>query len=268
MVNKFGDNAEQGPAGPPGEQGPPGKNGKNGKNAFDLIKWFPTRTVEWFREIEDCCYYFKDKKYFIKKDGNIVGLKSHSRNENDAINLTPQYKMVGIPLPKGGYCLEFKSQLFKVKGIELAIERLTYATLIITFKLDVIPVGQQYIVSDDISNRAVTVNGLNLQIWGTANDQPFEFKYKRGEWHTLFVQWTYMGNNLGYVYFGREHGTFFTKTKVVETGGLYIGGKKNKSLPFVGCIAALEVYESFEPKEQVFPEVFRNLLIADHESRV
>ena len=39
--------------------------------------------------------------------------------------------------------------------------------------------------------------------------------------------------------------------------------KKDKSQPFTGCLAALEIYDAIFPSDAIFPDEFRNLLVED-----
>ena len=171
-------------------------------------------------------------------------------------------------LPKGGYCLEFSNSLFEVKNVDIASSRPSYAILIITFKLDKYPTGTEYIVTTSINERAISLHGSNVQIWGTSSGEPLEFKYDEKEWNTIFIQWTNIGDNTGHVYYRSEHKTFSTRATKRGVRSTYIGALKNKSASFNGCIAALDLYEARSPPEEVFPEEIRNVLIEAHEDLV
>ena len=268
-VDKFGDCDEsKGERGPRGERGPPGKKGDD---ALSLIRWFPSQSINWIRENEECCYYFKERNDFIwdkEKPPKVIGLKSHSKNGNNAINLKPTKAMKRTKLPsRRGYCLEFNDSLFKVKNVLIANANPSYTVLIITFKLDKYPIEEQYIVTTETGDRSISVKEKDIKISGFTYDMEFLYNFQR--WNTLFVQWTDMDDMKGYVYFN-EYVAELTTIKPVhrKERDIFIGAKKDKSQPFLGCLAALEIYEADIPPEKCFPEGFRELLIEDHKAMV
>ena len=95
-----------------------------------------------------------------------------------------------------------------------------------------------------------------------------KFLYNFRQWNTLFVQWTNMGDMIGWVYFGGKSVALTTTSIPRREAGIFIGAKKDKSHPFVGCLAALEVYEAVLPPDSVFPKEFRELLIKSQKDMV
>ena len=259
---------KRGPIGEKGERGAKGEPGDSGVTS--MARWFPSQTIDWLRENESCCYYFKERDDFIwdkEKPPKIIGFKSHSKSGNDAINLKPMKASKRTKLPSGrGYCLEFSDSLFKVENVELANGYSSYSVLILTFKLDQLPTGEQYLITTETGDRAVSVKGRDLQISGFTYDMKFLYNFR--QWNTLFVQWTNMGDMIGWVYFGGK-GVALTTTSIPRReAGIFIGAKKDKSHPFVGCLAALEVYEAVLPPDSVFPKEFRELLIKSQKDMV
>ena len=131
MVNKFG-SGSSGKRGPPGPVGAPGPQGKKGRDGLNFVRWFPNKSVEWFRGVEECSFYFEDKeKDFLMDKGKIIGWKSHSvssySREKDAISLKKVEKITA--LPKRGFCVEFTESLYKVDKIDLACSNNSYAVV-------------------------------------------------------------------------------------------------------------------------------------------
>tara|TARA_Y100000310_G_C20555536_1_gene750315 strand:+ start:223 stop:1053 length:831 start_codon:yes stop_codon:yes gene_type:complete len=264
-VDKFGDCDEaKGERGPRGERGPPGKKGDD---ALSLTRWFPSQTLNWIRENEACCYYFKQRNDFIwdkEKPPKIIGFKSHSKNGNNAINLKPMKASKRLKLPsRRGYCLEFSDSLFKAKNVELATGTPSYAVLILTFKLDMYPIVEQFLVTTETGDRAISLSERTINIYGFTSN--VKLRYNSRAWNTLFVQWTYMSDMKGWVYFNEARLPLITAFPWgrKQEPEVYIGAKKDKSQPFTGCLAALEIYDAIFPSDAIFPDEFRNLLVED-----
>ena len=294
-VNKFGsecltiigpEGAEgpRGPAGPTGKDGPPGRPGPTGKDgppgppgpkaSMDIIQWFPSQAIEWFRENEICCYYFEeggeDDDCFVKKDGKIIGFKSHTIQPRNAISLK---EFEGTePLIRKGVGVKFRKSLYKAKGIDLAAELNSYAMLLMTFKFNdkSLPVEEYLVISGD---RCVSAYNGHVRIWGTTDD-PLEISCEFDDWITLCVQWTdKQSDKQGHVFIDDHHEhhweTFTTESTSKLTQDLYIGSKQDGTLPFSGQLAALEVYTaSGVAANNAIPMEMSKLLIKNQKDRV
>ena len=268
IQGKEGLIGQRGPNGSKGERGPKGNPGSSG---FSFIaRWFPSQTIEWFRENEDCCYYFKQRNDFIwssEKPSKILGFKTHSKNGENAINLKPTKETKIVKLSsRRAYCVEFNNSLFRVKNVEIANGKPSYTVVILTFKLDIYPTEEQFIVTTAKGDRSISVKEKNIKISGFTYDMEFLYNFRK--WNTLYVQWTNMDDMKGWVYFGDNHVELTTTTPSKQRFGIYIGAKKSKRQSFVGCLAALEIYEAIAPPEKVFPAEFRKMLIKDQEDMV
>ena len=257
MVDVFGEMIH----GPPGPAGPPGKDG----DPLEIMHtWMPSLLLDGFRKSSVFCFYFKkstDFKWFNKQ---IVGFESQS--DNNTAGELRHGKIRSQTLPKGGYCADLDHAILKVKNANIADKLDTISILIVTFKLTAIPRKACCLIEN--GNRSVTLDQKNVQIWTQKDGTPFEFGYKLHEWTTLYVQWSYTtDSNRGFVYYGKEHAEVIWKDQEEGTlPNVYIGGSRDKSNFFNGCLAAIELY-SISPAKPL-PDIIRNYVKAWHERYV
>ena len=245
-----------------------GPAGPSGKDALSVSRWFPQQLAEWFRENEKCCFYFDNEKDGLvwNKLGKAIGLKNQAKNENNAVAMKKVEKLT--KLHRGGYCLEFTNSLYKMRNVTgLATAIPSYAVLVLTFKFMEKPKTREYIVSTKMKERGLTIEGENLQIWGTNND-PLEVTYLLKEWNTVFIQWTCMGDMKGLFSVNNNKGSFTTSKAEHGPQDIFIGAKASEDKFFHGAIAILEVYTVHNPPEAELPMEIRDVLVKDQQERV
>ena len=283
-VGKRGVQGPVGPAGsigatgPRGETGIQGAQGDKGENAMDICSWFPSQTLAWLRLNEDCSYYFETNTDFLTDGaGNITGFKSHSSKGKNAISLKRPIKKIQLHPRSKGYCAEFSGgSLFKIAGVDLAMNRPSYTFIAITFKMDTEPASEQFILCDELLNRGLSIDAKTINIYGTS-DNPLKLTYKHKKWITIGIQWTLSKtNHRGYFYLndkdaeGFRHGTFVTTQSAEEINDVYIGGlSTGKGGNWQACLAALDIHDIKEvTTEMEYPEGLRKLILNDHRRRV
>ena len=112
---------------------------------------------------------------------------------------------------------------------------------------------KQFIVYDEGSDRAISFQGNQLEIWGTTND-PLILPYNIDEWYILFVQWIFMADMKGYVYMMIE--VLLTTSKTLTTQI----SKAVKDLDNV----YIELYtKGMSPIEKIFSESLRTIRMQD-----
>ena len=244
---------------------------------MNICRWFPSQTLEWLRQNENCSYYFEENDDFITKKEENTGFKSHSNNGINAISLKRPVKKIHLHPHSKGYCVEFSGSLFKIKGVDLALDRLSYTFLVITFKMDKEPASEQFILSDKVLNRGLSIDSKTINIYG-ATENPLKLAYTPKRWITIGIQWTMISPNyLGHFYLsdedkeGFKHGTFVTTHQPLkeEPDDLYIGGlSTGKGDSWVACLAALDIHEVRLSSETEYPSKLRKLILDDHKWRV
>ena len=245
---------------------------------MNICHWFPSQTLVWLRQIEDCSYYFKDNDDFITTKSVITGFKSHSNSGKNAISLKGPVKKIHLQPHSKGYCAEFSGgSIFKITGVDLALDKPSYAFLVMTFKMDKEPTSEQFILSDKVLNRGLSIDSKTINIYG-AKENPLKLTYKHRVWITIGIQWTMMSPNyLGHFYLWDEgeekfkHGTFVTTkpSEEEESDDLYIGGLgTGKGGTWQACLAALDIHEVGTPSETEYPARLRKLILDDHRWRV
>ena len=261
---KKGDTGANGVEGERGEQGVKGEVGPKGEKGDSIIyRWFGDQVLRWFRENENCCFYFSDKNDFIWTQDAITGLKSHTLIGNDAISVGDAVKEK--TLTNGRLCIAFKNSLFKIPNIVSVIPQM-YTTIALTFHGDKIRQDKQYILTSSAKDEhAVTLTANKLQVWGSTQD-PIEFDHKPNYWNHVYIQWTNQGDRKGHVYYGNQHKEFTTKMwDHQELAIMYVGAKPDKQSPFYGDLAMLEVKTvSRKPDEKALPNEIRKLIIENH----
>ena len=280
-VDIFGDCTEgsrgpRGRPGPPGLRGkrgatghvgPPGKKGDRGEkgdSSISLVRWFPSRTIEWFRrDKEECCFYFKDKNDFLLEGERIIGFRSHTAAASNAISQKDPVKMRILNKQNKGYCAEFSNSLLKVKNIDMARTGPSYSVLVLTFKVSEKPKTKQYILSNISRDRAILLNTKGVEIYGTKDGIPIIISYELHKWNTIFVQWS-DDYDTGYIYFENVLTKFKTGKSISDSSDIYIGAKPDGGFSFKGCLAAIDMYSTRNRTDKVFPDEFRNLIINDH----
>ena len=280
-----GENGPQGKTGPPGDRGPQGDRGRKGdvgphgakgetgssgdrgpQGDSIMYRWFGNQVLGWFRENEDCCFYFKEASDFIWDGGDITELKSHSLLRANAKSLGKAAK--SIKLRNGGFYIELKDSLFQIPNI-LAIGEM-YLTVALTFRVNKIATEKQYIFTSSLSDEhAATLTASKFQLWGSTHD-PIEFDYKTGVWYTVYIQWTNQGDRKGYIYFEHEFKEFTTKrSETAVSTDIYVGARPNKQSPFSGRLAGIEMKVVVErPAEKSLPEEIRKMIIKDQKQWV
>ena len=144
-----------------------------------------------------------------------------------------------------------------------------------TFKMDKEPAGEQFILSDKVLNRGLSIDSKTINIYG-ATENPLKLTYKPKRWNTIGIQWTMISPNYqGYFYLNDvdgefQHGTFVTtKSLKAEANDLYIGGlSTGKGDSWQACLVALDIHEVETPSETEYPARLRKLIIDDHKWRV
>ena len=185
-----GDRGAAGEKGQTGDRGPPGERGSSGVSGLNSIcRFFPSKTIYWFRETEQCCFYFKSTDAVMKDaGGNITGFKSYTKSKHDAKYFSGKHVTMKKIKNKKVNCLEFKNSLYKVPNVNIASFTDSYSTMIITFRTTAeIQRTREYIVSNQNNDRGISVQENRLEIWGTAND-PLILQHNLEEWYTLFIQ--------------------------------------------------------------------------------
>ena len=263
----------QGKVGPPGskgndgEKGDPGQKGETGPEGDSIMyRWFDNQVLGWFRENENCCFYFEDKNDFIWSKHVITGLKSHNLARTDAISLGEPCQMK--TLRNGKLCIGFENSLFQIpKLASLASDM--YITIAFTFRGDKLRSDKQYILtSSALNEHAVTLTANKFQVWGSTQD-PIEFDYSPGYWNHVYIQWTNQGDRKGHVYYGREHKEFTTKMWETHRDHhtMYVGAKTDKQSPFYGDLAMLEIkIVDLKPAEKSLPDEIRTMIIESHKA--
>ena len=201
-----------------------------------LNRWFPTQVLDLFRDNARACYYFKTKDAFIQHKGKIIGFKSQSKYHHvNAKSQTTSSSLTTVELPsKEAFCASFAGATrLSVANVHLSPRNL-YTTLVVTFKCsnsEVTSTGENIVTDCD---RALTVLGRDMQIFGTSSSSISITPLKKlNEWNTVYIQWGTDADRSGHVYVNGQHVQEFTSSVGrPHVNDLRIGGLSDENPSF------------------------------------
>ena len=274
MVNKFGDDSRRrrsnlrgakGARGPPGPKGDPGRGGID-----DMCTWIPNIVIGQFQRNEQLCLLITEPSRDLHKgNGTYLSWLSRSTSGLDAKaddDATASKSILHIS--EGKHALVFEKCMYWVDHL-LIMPQTGYTSICVTFMVD----GNEdmTIVSDfstitppTLPFREISASNKEIRIWGVDTDTTYlsiEYKSKKNEWITLFVEWHTNGDGIFTINNNQVHGVFACRRKYdAAFVGISIGSRydDNNQRYFKGVISSLDIYVN----QQRIPLALKDFLIS------
>ena len=264
MVNIYGDQIE-------GQRGPRGFPGNDG-SINDFCTWLPNAMLNQMQEQEQASYLLDaknpEKDLVRSKEHNIIEWKSRNQQKSNFIAVHPSSKVVETP--DGQYAMVFHNNLYhaQISFVE-AIQ--SYGYVCITFKVD--GDGEQALITnyrtrDPVRQfHEISVTSTEISISGYFENKLIHVPIQHNcrNWTTLFLDYTTheLDSTSKFTYIldndPKMQGSFNFQCPRASQPGVYIGGRKDGTKPFVGSVHALEIYNTQSPKP--IPQDLKKLII-------
>ena len=209
------------------------------------------------------CYFETKTSGIISDKGKRVGIKNQVNPNRHAMIREGEVGLM-IKVNKEQYSLEFKNEMYMIKGTHLAEFINTKAIVMLNFKVTSYVPDIQYILCDVYENRQIYLKGTNVvaDYGDGAVNIPFNL-----EWNILYLEINHVKGKPGLFKVNDtskpitcgDVGHLFSRT-------LYFGGWKKKY--FQGCIQRMEIFNRDGVKDNLPQDLRTEYMLINYEDPV